>query len=285
MGEGMGGDKRRNNCQTFHQAWVMQLNGHLQAEFLPPPAPSNGNFLTSQDGLPPPPVPISVSVSSKVHKPCPSASASSSSASASSSSLPTAIGPALFESFRWTFAALVWHHLEEAEGCTVEQLMEAEEWLDNPRGQHRAGGTASSPLRAAMKSWTEMSEALWRKLRKKGKKGEDEADDERKGEEPEQRVGPSADVIPCELCPAGCRFGHPIGVHMRQTHPGCGGPSGSCGYNSAGQWTTGWNGQCGEGGEGTAVSEAEGKEAGQKTDPFGQHRCGICCVANVEKGT
>uniref|UniRef100_A0A915DDX7 RCR-type E3 ubiquitin transferase n=1 Tax=Ditylenchus dipsaci TaxID=166011 RepID=A0A915DDX7_9BILA len=55
----------------------------------------------------------------------------------------------------------------------------------------------------------------------------------------------------CELCEG--YFAKPITCHMRTHHAGCGGPSFSHGYNSVGNYTTGWTGTCGEGGHGNAV--------------------------------
>ncbi|VDM40401.1 unnamed protein product [Toxocara canis] len=55
----------------------------------------------------------------------------------------------------------------------------------------------------------------------------------------------------CELCeewhPA------PVTTHMRMAHAGCGSHSGGHGYNSSGKYTTGWSGNCGDGGRPSAA--------------------------------
>uniref|UniRef100_A0A914QE08 Uncharacterized protein n=1 Tax=Panagrolaimus davidi TaxID=227884 RepID=A0A914QE08_9BILA len=55
----------------------------------------------------------------------------------------------------------------------------------------------------------------------------------------------------CELCHE--LHPKPITVHMREKHPGCAGPCGGHGYNSIGNYTTGWTGLCGDGGKSNAV--------------------------------
>uniref|UniRef100_A0A913I5E3 RCR-type E3 ubiquitin transferase n=1 Tax=Strongyloides stercoralis TaxID=6248 RepID=A0A913I5E3_STRER len=52
----------------------------------------------------------------------------------------------------------------------------------------------------------------------------------------------------CELCNK--YFDKPVTSHMKLLHPGCGAPSGGKGYNSAGNYTSGWSGSCGEGAPG-----------------------------------
>jgi E3 ubiquitin-protein ligase MYCBP2 len=52
----------------------------------------------------------------------------------------------------------------------------------------------------------------------------------------------------CEMC--GHYFQHPVTYHMRNAHPGCGGPAGGRGYNSGGSYCGGWAGNCGDGGVG-----------------------------------
>uniref|UniRef100_A0A914IC61 RCR-type E3 ubiquitin transferase n=1 Tax=Globodera rostochiensis TaxID=31243 RepID=A0A914IC61_GLORO len=65
--------------------------------------------------------------------------------------------------------------------------------------------------------------------------------------------GPTTAFVPCELC-GGRRVPPPVGKHLRQEHPGCGGEAGTFGYNSAGHWAIGGgSGKCGEIGEGPAV--------------------------------
>lgn len=50
----------------------------------------------------------------------------------------------------------------------------------------------------------------------------------------------------CELC--GGMFPHPVTYHMRQAHPGCSRHAGGQGYNSGGNFSGGWAGNCGDGG-------------------------------------
>ncbi|XP_047115899.1 E3 ubiquitin-protein ligase highwire-like [Schistocerca piceifrons] len=62
-------------------------------------------------------------------------------------------------------------------------------------------------------------------------------------------AGPSVErETVCELC--GNTYPHPVTYHMRQAHPGCGGPAGGMGYNSGGNFCMGWAGNCGDGGVG-----------------------------------
>ncbi|XP_043286736.1 E3 ubiquitin-protein ligase MYCBP2 isoform X2 [Venturia canescens] len=49
----------------------------------------------------------------------------------------------------------------------------------------------------------------------------------------------------CELC--GLMFPHPVTYHMKMMHPGCGWHSGGMGYNSCGNYFSGWAGNCGDG--------------------------------------
>ncbi|KAK0177727.1 hypothetical protein PV328_001747 [Microctonus aethiopoides] len=48
----------------------------------------------------------------------------------------------------------------------------------------------------------------------------------------------------CELC--GQMFPHPVTYHMKTMHPGCGWHSGGMGYNNAGNYCSGWAGNCGD---------------------------------------
>lgn len=50
----------------------------------------------------------------------------------------------------------------------------------------------------------------------------------------------------CELCEE--FYAVPVTNHMRAQHPGCGRHAGGHGYNSLGRYTSGWSGNCGEGG-------------------------------------
>lgn len=54
----------------------------------------------------------------------------------------------------------------------------------------------------------------------------------------------------CELCETFLPI--PITHHMRVMHPGCGKQSKGNGYNSVGNFCTGWAGNCGEGGKGAS---------------------------------
>jgi RCR-type E3 ubiquitin transferase len=105
-----------------------------------------------------------------------------------------------------------------------------------------------------LRAWNELNEQLWQKIEimENGEKikSESENDLTENAKNEEKNVG---NLLPhCELCGTKCT--KPIGNHMRQKHPGCGGPTQTYGYNSAGHWTTGWSGKCGEGGQGKAVS-------------------------------
>uniref|UniRef100_A0A915PSJ6 RCR-type E3 ubiquitin transferase n=1 Tax=Setaria digitata TaxID=48799 RepID=A0A915PSJ6_9BILA len=55
----------------------------------------------------------------------------------------------------------------------------------------------------------------------------------------------------CELCEEWHTT--PVTSHMRMAHPGCGKYSGGQGYNSSGKYTSGWSGNCGDGGRPSAV--------------------------------
>ena len=49
----------------------------------------------------------------------------------------------------------------------------------------------------------------------------------------------------CELC--GLMFPHPVTYHMKMMHPGCGWHSGGMGYDTSGNYFSGWVGNCGDG--------------------------------------
>ncbi len=69
---------------------------------------------------------------------------------------------------------------------------------------------------------------------------------ERSGEsEPEE--GGKTD---CELCDGS--FNNPVTYHMKKIHKGCGKHANGMGYNSRGQYVSGWSGNCGDGGIGTS---------------------------------
>lgn len=57
---------------------------------------------------------------------------------------------------------------------------------------------------------------------------------------------PGPTVGSCDMCDV---TGHQaITQHMRNAHPGCGGPSKGKGYNSIGNYCGVWSGNCGDGG-------------------------------------
>ncbi len=50
----------------------------------------------------------------------------------------------------------------------------------------------------------------------------------------------------CDLCDG--TFPNPVTYHMRKFHTGCGRHANGMGYNSRGQYVSGWKGDCGDGG-------------------------------------
>ena len=56
----------------------------------------------------------------------------------------------------------------------------------------------------------------------------------------------------CELCNGS--FPNPVTYHMKAAHPGCGRGCGASGYRSTGDYcTSGWMGDCGDGGSGLST--------------------------------
>ena len=56
----------------------------------------------------------------------------------------------------------------------------------------------------------------------------------------------------CELCNGA--FPNPVTYHMKAAHPGCGRVCGASGYKNTGDYSTsGWVGDCGEGGSGLST--------------------------------
>uniref|UniRef100_A0A914IDA9 4Fe-4S ferredoxin-type domain-containing protein n=1 Tax=Globodera rostochiensis TaxID=31243 RepID=A0A914IDA9_GLORO len=113
-----------NKVQMESEAWVLQLNAHLQTEFLQLcPSPSDdGNFLVQQ------PPPQLQQLSTTATKRCLSPVTISILDSPKFRKGKKAISPQLFEAFRWVFVAAAWHSLE-TDGCTAEELIKAAQSL------------------------------------------------------------------------------------------------------------------------------------------------------------
>ena len=54
----------------------------------------------------------------------------------------------------------------------------------------------------------------------------------------------------CDLCDG--TFTNPVTFHMKKFHSGCGQNTRGMGYNSRGQYISGWQGNCGDGGQGSS---------------------------------
>lgn len=115
------------------------MNAHLQTEYLQMTPPSNGNFIVSPSNTElsvqiqteqPPITTISILDSPKFRQK--RATKQFGDISPSTDHPRPALGPALLESFRWTFCAICWHSGPEADLYpTVEEMMEAARWLEN----------------------------------------------------------------------------------------------------------------------------------------------------------
>ncbi|KAL3078261.1 hypothetical protein niasHS_012148 [Heterodera schachtii] len=236
---------------TETEAWVLQQNAHLGTELLQL-CPSSSNGIS----VAPPP-----SLRQSSAKLCPSPATISILDSPKFRKAKRAIGPRLFEAFRWVFVASVWHSSENDNGCTAEELIKAAKILtdigtrvpfrwDTAEGH---GNAAQMPpaLRSAANAWRKLSDKICDEiLAQKPPSFEEAAFVTKDGTT--HPTDPSTELLPCELC-GGKSVTAPIGKHMRTEHEGCGEDAGNCGYNSAGHWTVGWSGKCGEGGEGAAV--------------------------------
>lgn len=63
--------------------------------------------------------------------------------------------------------------------------------------------------------------------------------------------GSSGGKTDCELCDG--NFSNPVTFHMKKFHKGCGRSANGMGYNSRGQYVSGWQGDCGAGGQGSST--------------------------------
>uniref|UniRef100_A0A7E4WAZ4 RCR-type E3 ubiquitin transferase n=1 Tax=Panagrellus redivivus TaxID=6233 RepID=A0A7E4WAZ4_PANRE len=170
-----------------------------------------------------------------------------SSTASSNQSTIEALGPRLIDTCRSVFAAIVWHerlvgdlmtcanHLKSHPG--IEQLLP--DLQQNP-----ALPTCFPPLitlyRSTVQAVLEIIEQHLILPSPPALHGV---------VPPRQMYSPGEEL--CELCSE--LHPKPITVHMRQKHPGCGHACGGHGYNSIGNYTTGWTGLCGDGGDANAV--------------------------------
>lgn len=69
-----------------------------------------------------------------------------------------AIGPALFEALRWTFAAKLWHNPTAGGGCTVAQLRSVARNLSTQ--SHAISAQQQLAVVALQREWRELRDAL-----------------------------------------------------------------------------------------------------------------------------
>ena len=55
----------------------------------------------------------------------------------------------------------------------------------------------------------------------------------------------------CDICKE--THSNPVTYHMKTAHPGCGRDAGGYGYDQTGAYSTGWHGDCGDGGSGMRI--------------------------------
>ncbi|KAE9549406.1 hypothetical protein FO519_007385 [Halicephalobus sp. NKZ332] len=156
-----------------------------------------------------------------------------------------ALGPRLMDTCRSVFAALVWHEFLVSDlitcGNHLKSSPDLEQFFEDPDNPALPScfssllklykSTIQSILEVVEQHLILPSPPFMKELRSR------------------QQFPPPEEL--CELCHQ--LHPKPITVHMREKHPGCGKPSGGHGYNSIGNYTTGWTGFCGNGGTSNAV--------------------------------
>ncbi|KAI6241073.1 RCR-type E3 ubiquitin transferase [Aphelenchoides fujianensis] len=188
--------------------------------------------------------------------------------------------PLTVDCFRAVFAAFVWHEqlVSTLTDCIRELRASKAEGLTPTAAELRDSFYDSTPsaafntLQHARRLWAAISTALRgvvrqqlilptpparrsRMISARARTSDllavDASNDSplHQGAQEDEGQAPIEEV--CELC--GEMHGRPITVHMRAAHPGCGGSCFGHGYNSAGGFSTGWTGVCGEGGRGNAI--------------------------------
>lgn len=186
------------------------------------------------------------------------------------------------DSARCVFAALIWHDstnlisdLIRAANCNKSQpeILACLSHLDNwekafEQSNESSSGMPPMAILQTLKRWQSLIETVIFLTDGVDEKYADKPSDDASlviASSARQRMSNNAEEF-CELCEM--TYVQPITTHMRTQHPGCGGPSYSHGYvcakvscinfnlysyNSGGNYTTGWTGVCGEGGQGNAV--------------------------------
>ncbi|CAD5232657.1 unnamed protein product [Bursaphelenchus xylophilus] len=235
--------------KSSNQAWSLQYNNHLKIEHLTLNH-FNGNVESG------PVTTTRSTVRSAGNKP-----RSSDSTPLNTEDNP--MRPLTVECFRAAFAAFAWHER------LVQQLIECANNVadmgENPREllakmqSSQLEGPAN--LTSARNLWSTMSATLTKVvkqhliipsptvLRRPYQRQRINTADRIATDASNENGAPIEEL--CELC--GENFPKPVTAHMRVKHPGCRGPCLGHGYNSVGNYTTGWTGMCGEGGKGNAV--------------------------------
>ncbi|CAD5224052.1 unnamed protein product [Bursaphelenchus okinawaensis] len=235
--------------KSSHQAWCLQYNTHLKSEHLTLHQ-FNGNTESCTA--------TSTRSTGKVswNKP-------QSSESTPQHQEDNPLRPLTIECFRAAFAAFVWHER------LVEQLIDCAnkvaEFEENPKELFRKMQLPNFELPpnlvSARNLWSTISATLNKVvrqhlivpsptvLRRPYQRQRINTADRLATDASNDNAAPVEEL--CELC--GENFPKPVTAHMRVKHPGCHGPCLGHGYNSVGNYTTGWTGMCGEGGKGNAV--------------------------------
>ncbi|CAG9534611.1 unnamed protein product [Cercopithifilaria johnstoni] len=170
-----------------------------------------------------------------------------------------ALKPSIVDCCRNVFAAFLWHEklVKDAMVCST-YLKFHPELHSITYGQNRMELIMATPLHSIFSIWQEINTAVQASIEQRsvflrpitarqfnanpinasiGTSRQESSSNQRK------------DL--CELC----EEWHiaPVTTHMRTAHPGCGKYSGGQGYNSSGKYTSGWSGNCGDGGRPSAV--------------------------------
>ncbi|VIO97478.1 B-box zinc finger family protein [Brugia malayi] len=176
-----------------------------------------------------------------------------------SDQLMQALKPSIADCCRTVFAAFLWHErlVKDAMVCST-YLKFHPELHSITFGQNRMELIMTTPMHSLFSIWQEINAAVQTSIEQRSvllcpvtprqfdvKPISVNIGASRQGSSSTQRK----DL--CELCEEW--HAAPVTTHMRMAHPGCSKYSGGQGYNSSGKYTSGWSGNCGDGGRPTAV--------------------------------
>ncbi|VBB27565.1 unnamed protein product [Acanthocheilonema viteae] len=168
-----------------------------------------------------------------------------------------ALKPSIVDCCRTVFAAFLWHErlVKDAMVCSTYLKFHPELHTINC-GQNRMELIMATPLHSLFSIWQEINTAVQASIEQRSvflrpitvqqlnvNPISVSIDNSR------QRSTQRKDL--CELCEEWHTA--PVTTHMRTAHPGCGKYSGGQGYNSSGKYTSGWSGNCGDGGRPSAI--------------------------------